>query len=39
MWAAALALRRCASEVGNAPYAGQQGVVVDATAWLVTAHR
>jgi SAM-dependent methyltransferase len=24
---------------GFAPYAGQQGVVMDATAWLVTAHR
>jgi SAM-dependent methyltransferase len=24
---------------GFAPYAGQQGVMMDATAWLVTAHR
>ena len=28
-----------ALHAGFAPYAGQQGVVVDATAWLVTAHR
>jgi cyclopropane fatty-acyl-phospholipid synthase-like methyltransferase len=26
-------------ELNFAPYAGQQGVVMDATAWLVTAHR
>ena len=24
---------------GFAPYAGEQGVMMDATAWLVTAHR
>jgi SAM-dependent methyltransferase len=28
-----------ALHAGFAPYAGQQGVVMDATAWLVTAHR
>src|SRR5215207_8169437 len=26
-------------ELNFAPYAGQQGVMMDATAWLVTAHR
>jgi cyclopropane fatty-acyl-phospholipid synthase-like methyltransferase len=26
-------------ELNFVPYAGQQGVVMDATAWLVTAHR
>ena len=28
-----------ALHAGFAPHAGQQGVVMDATAWLVTAHR
>ena len=28
-----------ALHAGFAPYAGEQGVVTEATAWLVTAHR